>query len=232
MQKMVSVIIPCYNGENVINRSIKSVYNQECDCRVELVVVDDGSTDRSKKKIDIWKDRFEKKGFILKYVFQENLGPGGAINKGLKYITGEYLTLLDADDCFLEGSIKKRVEFLEANPDYVGVRTNGWQDKHGVRKLFVTDDKEKKDTNLFDGLIGGKATNWSGSYMVRTKDLFDFYPTREIYPSRFGQHMQILLPLAYKKKFGFIDETLMIYFLQDISHSQAATQEEQQKKMM
>ena len=50
---------------------------------------------------------------------------------------------------------------------------------------------------------------------------------REIYPSRFGQNMQILLPLSYKTKFGFIDEPLMIYFLQDNSHSQAATPEEQ-----
>lgn len=230
MQKTVSVIIPCYNGENVIDRSIESVYIQECDYIIELVVVDDGSTDESKRRIHSWKSSFKSKGYILKYVYQENLGLGGAINTGLKYVTGEYLTLLDADDCFLEGSIKKRADFLEANPDYVGVRTNGWQDKHGERKLFVTNSEEKKNTNLFDGLIGGNAMNWAGSYMVRTSNLFAFYPSREIYPSRFGQNMQILLPLSYKNKFGFIDEPLMIYFLQDNSHSQAVTPEEQLKK--
>ena len=144
MQKTVSVIIPCYNGENVIDRSIESVYIQECDYIIELVVVDDGSTDESKRRIHSWKSSFKSKGYILKYVYQENLGLGGAINTGLKYVTGEYLTLLDADDCFLEGSIKKRADFLEANPDYVGVRTNGWQDKHGERKLFVTNSEEKK----------------------------------------------------------------------------------------
>lgn len=231
MPKIVSVIIPCYNGEEVIDRSIESVYIQECNNYIiELIVVDDGSTDGSEKRINSWKSSFQQKGYLFKYVYQNNLGLGGAINKGLKYVTGEYLTLLDADDCFIQGSIKKRADFLEANPDYVGVRTNGWQDKHGTRKLFVTDPEEKKNTNLFDGLIGGNATNWAGSYMIRTKDLFLFYPTREIYPSRFGQNMQILLPLSYKKQFGFIDEPLMIYFLQDNSHSQAVTQEEQLKK--
>lgn len=228
--KIVSVIIPCYNGENVIERSIESVYAQEYEGCIELIVVDDGSTDGSKKKITEWISVFEIKGYILKYVFQSNLGLGGAINKGLKYVTGEYLSLLDADDCFLDGSIKKRVEFLETNPDYVGVRSNGWYDKHGMRKLFVTESKQKEDTNLFDGLIGGNAINWAGSYMVRTSVLFAFYPTREIYPSRFGQNMQILLPVAYQNKFGFVDEPLMVYFLQDNSHSQAATLEEQQKK--
>ena len=231
MSKIVSVIIPCYNGEDVINRSIESIYIQKCDNYIiELIVVDDGSKDGSQKIINSWKSSFQKKGHLFKYVYQNNSGLGGAINKGLKYVTGEYLTLLDADDCFIQGSIKKRADFLEKNLDYAGVRTNGWQDKHGVRKLFVTNPEEKKDTNLFDRLIGGNATNWAGSYMIRTNDLFSFYPMREIYPSRFGQNMQILLPLSYKTKFGFIDEPLMIYFLQDNSHSQAATPEEQLKK--
>ena len=229
VRKSVSVIIPCYNGEKVINRSIESVYMQAGEFVIELIVVDDGSTDKSKEQIDIWIPKFKKKGYKLKYIYQKNQGVGGAINKGLKYVTGEYLTLLDADDCFLQNSIKKRAEFLEENLEYVGVRTNGWQDKHGEKKLFEVNESGK-DTNLFDGLIGGQATNWAGSYMIRTQELFEVYPTREIYPSRFGQNMQILLPLAYKRKFGFIDEPLMIYYLQNTSHSQAATPEERKKK--
>ena len=118
MPKIISVIIPCYNGEETVGRSIESVYIQECNNYIiELIVVDDGSTDRSEKKINSWKLRFQQKGYLFKYVYQNNLGLGGAINTGLKYVTGEYLTLLDADDCFIQGSIKKRVDFLEENPD-------------------------------------------------------------------------------------------------------------------
>ena len=97
------------------------------------------------------------------------------INTGLKYVTGEYLTLLDADDCFLQGSIQKRKDFLDNNPDYAGVRTNGWADKNGERKLFDQDPERTTNTNLFNGLIGGRATNWAGSYMVRSNLLFEFY---------------------------------------------------------
>lgn len=228
--KTVSVIIPCYNGENVIDRSIKSVYDQECESRIELIVVDDGSTDLSSEKIKKWIQKFEEKENILKYIYQENKGAGAATNTGLKYVTGEYLTLLDADDCFLPESFQRRITFLEEHNDYVGVRTNGWQDKQGKRKIFVFDESEKGSTNLFDGLIGGNFVNWAGSYMIRTNILFEFYPEREIYPSRFGQNMQILLPVAYKNKFGFIDEPLMIYYLQDNSHSQASNKEEQIEK--
>lgn len=229
-KEIVSVIIPCYNGAAVIDRSVKSVYDQSTNFQIELIIVDDGSTDKSKERIMEWLPLFERKDYILKYVYQTNKGLGGAINTGLKYVTGKYLTLLDADDCFLLDSINKRVVFLEKNPDFVGVRTNGWQDKDGERRLFVDSENEKIDTNLFDGLIGGSATNWAGSYMIRTDKLFDFYPDREIYPSRFGQNMQLLLPVSYKNKFGFIDEPLMIYYLQSNSLSQAVTVEEQLKK--
>lgn len=226
--KTISVIIPCYNGETVIDRSIESVYMQKCHATIELIVVDDGSADGSKEHILAWIPYFEKIGASLKYVFQENAGPGGAINTGLKYVTGEYLTLLDADDAFLQGSFEKRFSFLEANSDYVGVQTNGWQDKHGKQKLFTFSPPQSAD--LFSGLVGGSAYNWAGSYMIRTDVLFAFYPTRDIYPSRFGQHMQLLLPVSYKNKFGFIDEPLMVYYLQDNSHSQSVTPQEQQEK--
>lgn len=229
-KEIVSVVIPCYNGEEVIERSLKSVYEQVTDFQIELITVDDGSTDKSKEKILKWIPLFQKKNYVLKYVYQKNQGLGGAINTGLKYVTGKYLTLLDADDIFLPDSINRRVVFLEEHPDFVGVRTNGWQEQEGKKRLFVTEENEKTDTNLFDGLIGGNATNWAGSYMIRTDKLFEFYPEREIYPSRFGQNMQLLLPVSYKNKFGFIDEPLMIYYLQSSSLSQAATEEAQLKK--
>ncbi len=228
--RTVSVIIPCFNGENVIDRSIRSVYEQNCELRIELIVIDDGSIDLSAKKIEKWIPLFEEKGNVLKYIYQKNEGVGAAVNVGLKYVTGEYLTLLDADDSFLPGSLQRRITFLEEHSDFVGVRSNGWQDRHGKRKLFVVDELEKKQTNLFDGLIGGNFTNWAGSYMLRTNVLFEFYPQREIFPSRFGQNMQLLLPVSYKNKFGFIDEPLMIYYMQNNSHSQAETLEEQVKK--
>lgn len=226
---MVSVIIPCYNGEQVIDISIHSVYEQDYP-NIELIVVDDGSTDNSKNAIIAWEDRFVQKGFRFVYVYQENRGLAGAIDTGLKYVTGEYLTLLDADDYYLQGSIAKRAAFLDQHKEYAGVRSNGWMLRGADKKLFITSEKEKTTTDYFHALFFEGATNWAGSYMVRTEILFEFYPDRNIYPSRFGQNMQIILPVAYKRSFGLIDEPLMVYVVHENSLSQAGASETKKDK--
>ena len=175
MDNLVSIIIPCYNGEKFIDNSIESVYIQDYS-PIELIVVDDESTDGSAERIQAWQSKFAEKGNNLKYVYQKNRGPGGAIDTGLKYVTGTYLTLLDADDVYLPGAIRKKVEFLDTHSDYVGVRNNGWRVSGANRHLFITDPEEKKLTDLFTALSFGKTNNWAGTYMVRTDVLFDAYP--------------------------------------------------------
>lgn len=230
MNGIISVIIPCFNAGKYIDKGIASIFEQDYP-NVEVIIVNDGSTDQSEVKILAWKEKFAKReGYSLKYYYQENQGQAAATSLALKYVTGEYLTLLDADDYFLQGSFSKRAEFLDNHPDYAAVRTNGWQVCGETKKLFITSQREKEITDLFYGLFFEGVNNWAGSYMVRTKDLFEFYPDRNIYPSRFGQNMQILLPVAYKQKFGFIDEPLMVYILHENSHSQAATLDEQWEK--
>ena len=222
MNKIVSIIIPCYNGEQFIDSSIASVYEQDYP-NVELIIVDDGSTDKSKDIICSWIDKFCAKGWKLQYVYQDNQGIGAAVNTGLKYVSGDYLTLLDADDRFLPASLKLRAMFLEDHPDYSGVRSNGWRVEGSGRSLFVTDEKEKMISDLFSALTEGKTNNWAGTYLIRTTVLFDVYPDRNIYPSRAGQNFQLLLPVAYRRKFGFIDEPLMEYNLRENSLSQVSS---------
>lgn len=229
MSKRISVVIPCYNAEVFIDTSIASIYNQDYP-DVELIVVNDGSTDRSEEKLLAWVEPFKQKGYQLKYLRQENQGQAAATSLALKHVTGEYLTLLDADDYFLPSSFRKRAQFLDGHPECVGVRSNGWMVRGEDKQLFISSQEEKEITDLFKGLLFGKTNNWAGSYMIRTDALFAFYPDRNIYPSRFGQNMQILLPVSYQKKFGYIDEPLMAYVLHEDSHSQARTPEEQYQK--
>ena len=227
--KRISVVIPCFNAEKYIDMAISSIYEQNYP-DIELIVVNDGSTDHSEEIILSWKNRFADKGYELKYLYQRNQGQAAATSLALKYVTGDYLTLLDADDYFLPGSFKKRADFLNTHPDYAGVRTNGWQIRQDDKKLFVSSESEKRETNYFDALFFSGAVNWAGSYMVRTEILFEFYPNRSIYPSRYGQNMQIILPVAYKRKFGFIDEPLMVYELHEGSHSQASSKVDRYEK--
>ena len=229
MDNLVSIIIPCYNGEKFIDTSIESVYIQDYS-PIELIVVDDESTDGSAERILAWQSKFAEKGSNLKYVYQKNRGLGGAIDTGLKHVTGAYLTLLDADDVYLPGAIRKKAEFLDAHPDYAGVRNNGWRVSGENRHLFITDPAEKTITDLFTALSFGKTNNWAGTYMVRTDVLFEAYPDRNIDPSRLGQNFQILLPVSYGRKFGYIDEPLMEYRIQPDSHAYASDPEIQYQK--
>lgn len=226
MPNLVSVIIPCYNGEKFIERSIRSVMEQ--DYRdIELIVVDDGSTDRSKEIILSLKTEFDNENRELKYVYQENTGVGGAVSTALKYVSGDYLTLLDADDRFCKDSIGKRAGYLSSHPNFAGVRSNGRCISGDRSWLFINDPETEINEDIFGQLIEGTTNNWSGTYMVRTDILFDIYPDRNIYCSRYGQNLQILCPVAYGRKIGYVDEVLVEYIIRNSSlthHSEALSQ--------
>lgn len=212
MEKRVSVIIPCFNGQKYLDSSIRSVYDQDWP-NIELILIDDGSTDGSREIVSNWEEAFREKGLILKYVYQCNQGPGAAVSRGLKEVTGEYLCLLDADDYYLPRSISLKADYLDNHPECSLVRSNGYMEKDGKRWLFVFEKAEKESTDVFGLLIEGKTNNWAGSYMLRTKKLFEFYPDRSIYPSRYGQNLQLLLPVCKDSQCGFIDQPLMVYRL-------------------
>lgn len=231
MNDLVSIIVPCYNGEKFVDRCFSSILKQDY-ARIQIIAVNDGSTDQSERRILAWNDRFKNAGMRLVYIAQENKGPGGAINTGLKAVSGEYLSLLDIDDEFLETAVSSRVAFLNAHKDIDVVRSNGWYNRKSGKSLFVYDDAEKKIDDVFSALVAAETNNWAGSYMVRTSALFAFYPDKEIYQSRYGQNLQFLLPLTYRKKCGFIDEPQMIYNLQEDSMSQTSDPQMDMKQLL
>lgn len=90
----ISVIVPVYNVEEFLEESIESVISQKNFSEIELILIDDGSTDNSGKIIDKYKRKYENiYGF-----FQKNSGQSAARNKGIEYAKGEYLYFLDSDD--------------------------------------------------------------------------------------------------------------------------------------
>ena len=89
---LISVIVPVYNGENYIDDCIKSVLNQEYK-NFELILVNDGSQDGSKEKLDTW----EKKNEKIKVIHQNNSGVSAARNKGIEKANGKYVTFIDVE---------------------------------------------------------------------------------------------------------------------------------------
>ena len=213
---LVSIIVPCYNVEKVIDKCIKSILNQTYR-KLEVIFVNDGSTDNTEKIVLSYKKEFEQKNMIFKYIYQENKGLGGAINTGLKHFTGEYLSWPDADDALTNLSIEKKVEFLENNYDLASVTSdaNMYNEKdliHPVQKISDT-CKNNFDENQFVHLLLGKSIFCPGCHMVRTSAFLDVNPKREIFEARRGQNWQMLLPIYYKYKRGFIDEPLYNYII-------------------
>ncbi len=111
--KLVSVVIPAYNVEKYIKQAIESVLLQDYK-NLEIIVVDDGSTDNTGKILS----EYEKKDSRIKVITQINKGLAGARNTGLVYAKGDYLCILDSDDIMLPDKISKQSEFLEFNPEY------------------------------------------------------------------------------------------------------------------
>jgi glycosyltransferase involved in cell wall biosynthesis len=114
MKPLVSVIVPSYNRAQFIEECLESVFNQNYR-PIELIVVDDGSTDNTVKLINHFKEAHESTNFIIKIIEQSNSGAPRARNKGIKNSTGEYIQFLDSDDLLLPHKIKSQIEEFKSD---------------------------------------------------------------------------------------------------------------------
>ncbi len=227
---VVSIITPCYNGEKFLNTFLDSVLNQTYKY-IEFIIINDGSKDKSEEIILGYKELFEKKGYIFKYIYQENAGQAAAVNKGLKIFEGEYLMWVDSDDILKNNNVDEKVKFLKANKQYgmVMCKTEVVNETDLSKRINILERKPKKykKDNLFESLIMGINVYFPpGGYMVTTKAFLEAIPSRDIYESRIGQNWQLLLPISYKNKCGYLNEILFTYVVRKGSHSRIKKQEE------
>jgi glycosyltransferase involved in cell wall biosynthesis len=108
----VTVVIPCYNQGRFLSEAVESVLSQSYQ-ELEVVVVDDGSTDKTAEVAHSYTRRDSR----VRLVRQANRGLAGARNRGLEEARGVYIVFLDADDRLLPGAIEVGVRELESHPD-------------------------------------------------------------------------------------------------------------------
>jgi glycosyltransferase involved in cell wall biosynthesis len=108
---LVSVVIPAYNYASYLDEAIESVLNQDYP-NVELIVLDDGSTDDTREVLEKYTGRFY-------WETQENMGQADTLNKGWRMSEGEILGRLSADDILLPNAVSTTVGYLSANPDAI-----------------------------------------------------------------------------------------------------------------
>lgn len=90
---LISIIVPVYNTGEYLSRCLDSILNQTYK-NIEVIIIDDGSTDDSLKIIR----EYAKRNSAIKYFTQNNSGQATARNKGIKYADGEYIMFVDSDD--------------------------------------------------------------------------------------------------------------------------------------
>lgn len=222
IRKLVSIVTPCYNGEKFIKQYAETVLSLNYE-RLELIFVNDGSSDNTKEKIMHYSKKFLERGILFKYLEKSNGGAASAVQMALDFVEGEYIILYDIDDILFENAISSKVNFLEEHREYGMVRSNGiviMEDKDGDSgNIFVSNLEEKRNEFIFDSLVFGMTNNWPGSYMIRTEAFIEANHGTNIYLSQYGQNLQMMLPVAYKYRCGFIDEIQMKYIVYKNSHS-------------
>lgn len=102
MEELVSIIVPVYNVENYLTECIESAAKQTY-CNLEIILVDDGSTDTSGKICDM----YARKDNRIKVFHKQNGGLSDARNTGIEKVTGEYIYFLDSDDILPTDAIEK-----------------------------------------------------------------------------------------------------------------------------
>lgn len=219
---VVSIISPCYNREKILYRFLDSILVQTYK-KIQVIMIDDGSEDNTVHVLESYIDKFKKAGISYEYHLKNNGGVSSAINEGLKYVKGEFLCWPDSDDWYEPESIKKRVDFLNLHPEFAIVSNDASailaDGKTVFRSSAAGNTQVKFEPNQFNLLLEGNSMICCICHMVRTEAFFATHPDGKIFNSRYGQNIQMLLPVYYRYKRGFIDEILAHYLVLETSLS-------------
>ena len=196
----ISVVIPSYNRKDFLKRSIDSAINQTKK-PLEVIVVDDGSTDGTETMI---KSDYD----FVKFIKQKNKGVSAARNIGIKVSIGEWICFLDSDDEWKEDKLEKQIIAVKCNPNYKFFHSNEIWIKNGLRI------NQKKKHKKYGGDIFDKCLDMcriSPSSVMINKTVFD-----EV--GNFNEDLvvcedyELWLRICDKYRVFFIDEPLIIKY--------------------
>ena len=196
----ISVVIPSYNRKDFLKRSIDSAINQTKK-PLEIIVVDDGSTDGTEAMI---KSDYD----FVKFIKQKNKGVSAARNIGIKVSIGEWICFLDSDDEWKKDKLEKQINAMKSNPGYKFFHSNEIWIKNGMRI------NQKKKHKKYGGDIFDKCLDMcriSPSSVMIDKTVFD-----EV--GNFNEDLvvcedyELWLRICDKYRVFFIDEPLIIKY--------------------
>lgn len=143
--ELVSIIVPIYNGETFISNCVESLIAQTYK-NIEIILIDDGSTDNTLKKIEILKNKDKR----IVVVSQKNSGVSEARNNGIKKSKGKYITFVDSDDTVKNNYIEYLVNLITKNNADISLTRKPlkFNSKTNLELIDTTEDK----IEIFDGI--------------------------------------------------------------------------------
>lgn len=226
----ISVIVPVYNTEKLVEKCLDSICNQTMKKDLELIIVNDGSDDNSESIINNWIKKNSEK-IEIKYLKKENGGLSDARNFAIPYVTGKYISFIDSDDYISPNLYKNLEKYVNEDVDLI---------KFKMQKV----DEEGNILQKLDGPVFEKCTGEQGYEKLCIQDKFldpaciylyrteffrenNFKYTKGTYHEDFGLTSLIILKA---KSFVSINEYGYYYMQSDNSITRNDDYQKQVKK--
>lgn len=204
--ELVSIMMPAYNAEEYIEQAIDSVLVQTY-ADWELIVVNDGSTDRTADILEGYTDT------RIKVIHQENGGESVARNTALENMSGSLVAYLDADDAYLPQHLELTTAYLEQHPDQDGVYTDGIHinEKSEHLKSLSSRRRGPFEGNLFEELVRASDVFGPPSCVVLRREPITRRNLRYDPRIVIGPDWDFFIQYAEDTSFGYVDEKSCLY---------------------
>jgi glycosyltransferase involved in cell wall biosynthesis len=222
---LVSVIIPAWNAEKFIGETLESVFAQTWP-HVEVIVVDDGSTDGTADVVHGLLKAKANSSIPLKLIRQKNKGPSGARNEGLRAAKGDFVAFLDADDLWFPETLEKLVGFAGNHPDLPlifgdagsfdcdGIRFESFFEKHGRPPT----NERGVVVNALEKILEGNFI-LTGALLIRRECLSNVGLFEE--EISYGEDAELWVRIVLSHSIGCIDHRLMMRRIHESNLSQS-----------
>ncbi len=207
---MFSVVIPLYNKEKYIQKAVQSVLDQTYS-NFELIVIDDGSTDLSLSKLEIFND------VRIKIISQENAGVSKARNFAVEVASFEYIAFLDADDWWHKDFLLEMESLISEFSNAAVYSSSYFKVKNGKNisaNIGVTADFKRGYINYYEVYSNTFWVPVNCSFVVVKKTIFEELGGFNS-KLKFGEDLDLWVRFSLKNKFAFINKCLA-YSNQDV----------------
>lgn len=200
----VSVVVPCYNAEKWIVKTLESILAQTYE-NIEIVVVDDGSTDSTPNILKSYAHRGVK---ITRHEGNKNCGLSASLNLGIAHSTSNYIAFLDADDMWHPKKIETQLNYLLEHPLCALVYVNGWAVNEYDEIIYDLFPTTHRENNCSNEILLNCYIRTQGAVLLR-RDVLKFVGVYDETLSA-GDH-DLWLRISESYNIAYIADQLMYY---------------------